>query len=171
MKLGLFNKNGFSFKHHEKKNSEKYSVEHFVTISSSFQDKEGNTVSNPFPFPHKPRVKEKTEKRTPRRQEGNANNFHSQPPLQFVGERGDCWYPKSKGSNNQMNQLALEAKRGKMRVIKLHLDLIGSWGPFLEKPFAKLPSASFGKLIFQHVFKLIKSRIAVKFDDLKPLPS
>ena len=43
------------------------------------------------------------------------------------------------------------------------------FGP--EKPFVKLLSACFGKLIFLHVFMVAKSKMAVKFDDLNPLRS
>ena len=40
-----------------------------------------------------------------------------------------------------------------------------------RKAIAKLPSASFRKLIFQHVFKITQRRITAKFDNLKPLSS
>ena len=38
-----------------------------------------------------------------------------------------------------------------------------------EKPFVKLPTACFGKPIFSHVFKVTKSKMTVKLDDLNPL--
>ena len=40
-----------------------------------------------------------------------------------------------------------------------------------EKPFEKLPTAYFGRPIFKRVFKVTKSKLTVKFDDLNPLRS
>ena len=40
-----------------------------------------------------------------------------------------------------------------------------------EKSFVNLPTACSGKLIFKHVFKVTKSKLTVKFDELNPLCS
>ena len=55
-----------------------------------------------------------------------------------------------------------------------HESCLMTRSPFLEsaeKPFVKLLSACFGKLVFQHVFKVTKSKMTVKFDDFNPLRS
>ena len=43
------------------------------------------------------------------------------------------------------------------------------FGP--EKPFVKVPTAFFGKPIFERVFKVTKRKVTVKFDNLNPLRS
>ena len=43
------------------------------------------------------------------------------------------------------------------------------YGP--EKPFVNLPTACSGKPILQHVLKITKSKLTVKFDDLSSLRS